>query len=92
MEHNQHKLVLFEEVAAYRLKQVVDELSQEASWPSVEADMVKLLYAVFLALRLNHRAIAGLLDLRSLNHLLAVGAIDQPELTALLRARSSRLN
>ncbi len=92
MEHNQHNYVFFEEVAAYRLQQVVDELSKEASWPKVEADAVKLLYTVCLALRLNRHSIATLLDLRSLNYLFTVGAIDQAELTALLRARSSRLN
>ncbi len=92
MDNNEYSIVLFEEVAAYRLKQVVDELNREASWPSVQADAVKLLYAICLALRLNRRAIAGLLDRRSLNHLHTLGAIDQAELTALLRARSSRQN
>ncbi len=56
----------------------------------LEVDGVKLLYAVALSLGLSRRAIAVLFDQRSLNHLLALGAIDQPELTALLRTLASR--
>jgi hypothetical protein len=86
----EENLVLFEEVAAYRLRQVTDELKSYAEWPALQSDGVKLLYSVFLALRLSRRAIASLLDRQSLQHLLTTGAIDQPELVALKRAGGLR--
>ncbi len=88
MEEN---LVLFEEVAAYRLGQVTDELKSYAEWPTLQTDGVKLMYSVFLALRLSRRAMANLLDRQSLQHLLITGAIDHAEFVALKRAGGRRM-